>query len=357
MVRKTAILLIHAAYWLSFLSLLFLFFFFTLLMPFPAKHSLQKADIFLWGIRLVTGFAVVPSILSFYSFYILLFKKFLSRKKFLGFFVWGIIVSVFSAMAGAMVESLPFLFGPRFLFGDGYTSSAEILAFMSFLAFVNGIIASVIKGFITWYQEIRLKEVLAKKNYDMELSLLKSKINPHFLFNTINNIDVLITKDAVMASACLNKLADIMRFMLYETNTDSISLDKELDYIQKYIALQKIRMSNPNYIIYSVQGNTEGVFIPPMLFIPFIENAFKHSVNSTTGNVIRVNITVQKDMLTFNCENRSSKNSHHTAPLGGLGNDLIKKRIALLYPGKHVLTVTNDDNMYTVNLQLRYHDH
>ena len=326
-------------------------------MPFPAKHSLQKAGVFLWGMRLVTGFAVIPSILSFYSFYIVLFKKLLSRKKFLGFFVWGIVVSIFSAVVGAAVESLPFLFGPRFLFGDGYSSAVEILAFMSFVAFVNGIIASVIKGFITWYKEIRLKEVLANKNYDMELALLKSKINPHFLFNTINNIDVLITKDAVMASACLNKLSDIMRFMLYETNTDSISLDKELDYIQKYIALQKIRTSNPNYINYTVQGNIEGVFIAPMLFIPFIENAFKHSINSKTGNVISVNITAEKDMLTFNCENRYSNNSHDTAPLGGLGNDLIKKRIALLYPGKHLLTVTNDNNTYTVNLQLHYNGH
>ncbi len=120
----------------------------------------------------------------------------------------------------------------------------------------------------------------------MELALVKSQINPHFLFNTINNIDVLISKDAERASAYLNKLSDIMRFMLYETKPAKIPLPKELTYIEKFIELQKIRTTNEHYVNYSIKGDTANFMIPPMLLISFIENAFKYADNKKVENAI-----------------------------------------------------------------------
>lgn len=150
------------------------------------------------------------------------------------------------------------------------------------------------KGFITWYNDIKTKVELTKKNYEMEIALMKAQINPHFLFNTINNIDGLIQEDSDKASEYLNKLSDIMRFMLYETKTEKIYLAKELAYIGKYIELQKIGTSNPGYVKYEVQGEPANLLVEPMLFIPFIENAFKHTDDKRVENAIKIRFVKER---------------------------------------------------------------
>ncbi|HXU26582.1 MAG TPA: histidine kinase, partial [Bacteroidia bacterium] len=167
---------------------------------------------------------------------------------------------------------------------------------------------------------------------------------------TINNIDVMITKDAAQASAYLNKLSDIMRFMLYETKTEKIPLSKELTYIEKYIDLQKIRTSNINYVNYHVEGDGSNLVIAPMLFIPFIENAFKHAENKKLDNAVNVKLTLSKEMIIFECENKFSEGATNTDEQSGLGNELIAKRLQLLYPNKHTLSVNNKNLTYNVKL-------
>jgi LytS/YehU family sensor histidine kinase len=227
-----------------------------------------------------------------------------------------------------------------------------MLLFMSGLSLVHGIIALVMKGFINWYRDIKIKEELQQKNFATELALVKSQLSPHFLFNTINNIDVLIEKDATRASAYLNKLSDIIRFMLYETKGENIPLQKELAYIDKYIDLQKIRTANTNFIQYTAEGNTAAWSIAPMLFIPFIENAFKHSGNKKTDHAIVIRITAADKALHFHCENHTSENPMIGHKAGGLGNELIAKRLGLLYPGKHTLEMKKENNIFKVQLTI-----
>ena len=172
------------------------------------------------------------------------------------------------------------------------------------------------------------------------------------MFNTINNIDALIAKDAASASAYLNKLSDIMRFMLYETKTEQIPLTKELTYIEEFIALQKIRTTNQHYINYTVQGDAANVIIPPMLFIPFIENAFKHAENKKAENAINIHIDIEKTKITFRCENRFNPSAQRQQDGNGLGMELIKKRLSLMYPGKHNLSINNHMGIYKVELTL-----
>jgi two-component system LytT family sensor kinase len=210
----------------------------------------------------------------------------------------------------------------------------------------------VMKGFITWYGDIKVKVELNKKNYEMELALMKAQINPHFLFNTINNIDMLIQKDAVKASEYLNKLSDIMRFMLYETKTEKIALEKELSYIEKYVELQKIRTTNLNYVKYEVKGSAGNLLIEPMLFIPFIENAFKHAENKKVENAIKVAFVIEKDKIQFECENAYSLDTQLKPEHSGLGNELIQRRLVLLYPNRHTFEVENKNGIYKVNLLL-----
>jgi hypothetical protein len=325
---------------------------FVILASVPAFNKItnSRTDGFLYWIRLMTGFAMIPALISFYSFYTFLFARYLSKRNFLGFCLLGILVSIIAAAIGALAESTRILFGPRFLFDDGYTSAFSILVVMSFGAFVNGIIGAILKGFITWYNDIKPREYLLRKNYEIELNLIKSQLNPHFLFNTLNNIDVLIEKDWKKASGYVKILSDILRFMIYETKTEKIPVSRELMYIEKYIDLQKLRNDNPLFIDYQVIGEPGNRLAEPMLFIPFIENAFKHAGNNTLEHAIRIHFNFTGDDIIFLCENNHLNGHTCEINYSGLGNELIEKHLALLYPGRHKLNITNDNSRYIVRL-------
>ena len=235
--------------------------------------------------------------------------------------------------------------------------ASEIHVFMAFLALVNAACAMVVRGAVSWYDAVKQKEALRNKTHEMELELVKAQLDPHFLFNTINNVDVLIQSDPAKASDYLNKLSAILRFMLFEAKPDRIPLDTELDYIAQYIALQKIRTSNERYVQFSVTGNTSRVEIAPLLFIPFIENAFKHTPNKKLENAIDIAITVEGNKLMFTCQNKPGDSMAQPEAGSGLGNELIKKRLDLLYPDAYTLASGMQKEVYSVSLIISLHDH
>jgi len=312
-----------------------------------AEPALQLVLSFL---KLMGTFTIIPALVSFYMFYGLLFDRYLSQKKITLLCIVGLLVILLAGFSG--FTALNIVTKGIIITHNGFREIALMVAFMSILSLIHGIIALVMKGFITWYGDIKIKQQLQQQQFDTELALVKSQLNPHFLFNTINNIDVLITKDPVVASAYLNKLSDIMRFMLYETKTENICLQKELTYIEKYIDLQKIRSTNHNFVQYNFEGNASQWMIAPMLFIPFIENAFKHSLNKKTDQTIVVQIIVKEKELVFYCENQFSENRITDKEPGGLGNELIEKRLQLLYPGKYSLQRIKEGNIYKVYLSI-----
>ena len=293
-------------------------------------------------------FAIIPSILSYYSFYFLVFPR-LKQRKFLWSFFYALAVSVGTSLFGNFL--IYAFLGIESLTGAKESISVGI-TFISFVSFVTGVVALVTKGFIHWYEELKLKEELQQKNHEMEMALVKSQLDPHFLFNTLNNIDILILKDATEASNYLNKLSDIMRFMLFETKQDEIPLAKELEYIHKYIELQKIRTANANYINFSVTGSPDDKTIAPMVFLPFIENAFKHTTNKKLNHAITIAITIGQDEIRFECTNKFNPDRKLKQQSSGLGNKLIEKRLSLLYPEKHALEIKKEKEQYSINLQI-----
>jgi len=347
--KKIVIVSLHIGYWLLYLLLL------LLIMMCLSIGTNLKTQIFFTDYRFeifLSAFTIIPAILGFYSFYVLLFDKFLIRKNILLLFIFGILASIFiSFISAAIISALHTIgMGPG-VFHEGLRTAVPVMIVIAIIAVLNGGMGLLTKGFIRWYSELKLKEELAQKNFEMELALIKSQINPHFLFNTLNNIDVLISKDADRASLYLNKLSDIMRFMLYETKTDKIPLSKELNYIEKYIELQKIRTSNPDFVDYTITGEENNSQIPPMIFIPFIENAFKHTDNIRNGAGIRIRITIDKNTIIFNCENKYHE-SDTKEEFSGLGNELIMKRLILLYPDRHTLLINKNSDIYSVKLQI-----
>ena len=352
--KKPVIVLLHVGYWIMY-SLLWI----TIIAGFLEGRSSGSASFPQIAERMppFLGFVMSLGMLGFYSFYTFLFSKFFKRKKILLLCTYGLLVSLLGGLIGeialsVMIGGVGDNKGENIFPNHSISEILLIIILLSVNVLANGTIGLVIRGFIASYSDIKLKEDLNKKNYEMELALMKAQLNPHFLFNTINNIDVLIQKDPVKASGYLNKLSDIMRFMLYEIKTEKIELTKELSYIQKYMELQKIRTSNPEYVNYSVKGDVDGLMIAPFLFIPFIENAFKHSENRKTDNSVNVNFVIEKNKIMFHCENNYSNNPQLKPEYGGLGNELICKRLALLYPDKHELEIFNEDNAYKIKLSV-----
>jgi LytS/YehU family sensor histidine kinase len=233
----------------------------------------------------------------------------------------------------------------------GRSTAMIAITAMTLIGIICGIVALVMRGFITWFNEIKLKQMLKEKNQEMEMALIRSQLDPHLLFNTINNIDALILKDAVKASDYLNRLSDIMRFVLYETKADKILLSQEIEYIEKYIDLQKIRTANEKYVRFSVTGSIGKKLIAPMVFIPFIENAFKHTNNKKLENAITIRIIIKEETIQLLCDNKFESASVKQ-PVGGLGNELVQKRLDLIYAGRQVLEVKRSDELYSVNLTI-----
>lgn len=301
-------------------------------------------------------FAFIPSFISYFSYYFILFPKYLKQKKFFLSILYGIMISAGAAVIGYVLLRYFIESGAVTDMDNGgkngRSTAIRVIIIMTFIGIICGVVALVINGFITWFNEIKLKELLKEKNHEMEMELIKLQLDPHLLFNTINNIDALILKDAVAASDYLNKLSDIMRFILYETKTDKILLSREIEYIDKYIALQKIRTANENYVHLSVKGIIGSKCIAPMVFIPFIENAFKHTNNKKLENAITVNIFIKDETIQLVCENKFDSKSKVQHTNGGLGNELIQKRLNLIYAEKHTLEVHKTNELYSINLTI-----
>ncbi len=314
----------------------------------PKHDKLMRIEI------LFAALTLIPATLGFYSFYNLLFNRFLTQKKILLLSLFGILTAYSSGViSGVIMEILAIFNIGHTLFGDGFTSAMEITNVLSFVALLHGVMGLLLKGFITWYDEIKIKADLSKKNFETEMALIKMQLNPHFLFNTIHNIDILIEKDASKASLYLNKLSDIMRFMLYETKTEQIPLQKEWAYLEKYIELQKIRVANPNFVRYNWEGNIEDMWIAPMILIPFVENAFKYAEGLKADDSILIQLRIENKVLYFKCENKYLPITRFDETSSGLGNELIHKRLTLLYADKHTLSVVDKDGLYSVNLQIK----
>lgn len=224
---------------------------------------------------------------------------------------------------------------------------------------VIGAIGLAARAIVEYFNEKDAKKELEKKNLQSELGLLRSQINPHFLFNTLNNIDALIRKDPGRASEVLIKLSVQMRYMLYDSNTDTISLASELEFIKDYISLQKLRFKNQHAVELLIQGNPSGYVISPMLFISFIENAFKHCTDKEQNGAIKISFTFEEgNQLRFSSSNIFvSANVGNKDGSGGIGLDLVKRRLDLLYAGKYKLDIKQESDLFIVNLNIQLNDH
>ena len=282
---------------------------------------------------------IIPGLVAFYLAYAFLFPKYLANRRLLPM-IAGTLLASFLAVS---------VCGPL-LFSTPLRESVVVSVCLVGLALIHMAVAMILRGFIQWYGDISVKEELRQRTREAELALLRAKLDPHFLFNTLNNIDVLIARDATAASLYLNNLSDILRFVLYDAQADRVPLEAELAYVSKYIALQRIRSAHPDFVNWEVIGEPSGWVIAPLLLMPFIENAFKHADRQPQGNTVAVTVTIEETHLEFHCRNRYRKSTSDATH--GLGNTLTQRRLALLYPGRYKLDVSNHDDTYAVLLRI-----
>jgi hypothetical protein len=221
--------------------------------------------------------------------------------------------------------------------------------FMFLIAFI---VSSSSKIVTNWFLAEAIKEEITKQQLQTELSLLKSQINPHFLFNTLNSIYSLSFSDGIKTGNAVMKLSKIMRYTLDEANNNTVLLSQEIEFINNYIELQKIRLTDKTTINIEIDNSEEAsaTRIPPLLFIAFVENAFKYGVSTQHSSVIDIRIGVQDKKVYFNCNNDILPGPRSLEKSTGTGINNVERRLQLLYDTKYEFSTRSTDGKFSVHL-------
>ncbi|MGX1929924.1 sensor histidine kinase [Flagellimonas sp. 2504JD4-2] len=222
-----------------------------------------------------------------------------------------------------------------------------IMAILSAPLFVS----ALLRVYNEWRKNEDLRIKVENEKANSELQFLKTQLNPHFLFNSLNAIYSLSAKNSKDTSEAIINLSELMRYMLYEADKDLVPLRKELEYIKNYVQLQRLRLSDSVNVKLKISGEDRHKVIPPLLFISFIENAFKYGTDYEGKTHVEINLCIENGSIHFNVENkigtyRKKKKS------SGVGLENVKNRLNLLYPESHQLEVKNDGKTYSVTLDL-----
>jgi LytS/YehU family sensor histidine kinase len=324
-------LTIRVAYHICFWAF---FFFLTLITP--EKEGVTLSMKAMTGLRIIM-FGLFP---VYFHFFVL--EKFFYRKKYVVYA--ALFISTMALYIYIFTSFSPFVLDKKI---DYYSSAAFAFFIVMIATSLKVVKRSISERFLL--QEIKAKQV------QTELELLKTQINPHFLFNTLNNLYGMARKQEKATADGIARLSHLMRYMIYDSKVDRISLDKEINQIKRLIELQKLRFSKEDKIDidFKIEGRTKSVLIPPMLMIPFVENAFKHGISLKVPSFIHIQLKVEPEILQLSIRNSchdtlSRKNEFNS----GIGLQNVKRRLELLYPNSHELSTHKTGDVYEVKLVL-----
>ena len=294
---------------------------------------------------------MVPSLIAdlmlvYFNIYYLLPKFLLKNRlwEYLGYTVLTLLINVFISVLD-------------FQEPYDFNKPEEIRFFIDAFFFTlmqTGIIliaAVGIKFFKSYISNQEKMNDLETTNLKTELAFLKNQINPHFLFNSLNNIYVQSRKRPAEASESILLLSDLLRYQLYDCAKEKVLLRNEIDYLKNYLKLDKIRKVKPN-ISFQVYGEPSGILIAPFIFIPFVENAVKHGLIDEENSYLKIIFYIKPNEVNFSIENALPKFPHQSE-VGGIGLKNVKRRLELIYPNQYDLTIENENDKYAVNLKLK----
>lgn len=330
-------ILLHSLFWLLFLGL-----------PITTSIITQMEHPGLEIYLLVYG---AMNILNFYTCFTFVSKNVIKSMRALKYLWWLVpVLIIFTILRHYSGEILDYYY--VYPDEDKYPWYIGMMQYFV-TTLIYTVISVMISFFVGWIKAQQQKDELQKQSQQAEIALLRSQINPHFLFNTLNNLYSLVYRKSDEAPGALMKLSDILRYVLYECNTDKVSLKKELTYIQSYIELQQMRINTQNFIQFNITGNPEGKRISPMLLTTFIENAIKHGNKNVKAPGIIIDINCEDRIFKLQIINYLSENeSINKDPQKGIGMQNVRRRLELIYPERHELSINIRQNAYYVKLTL-----
>ena len=351
--KRLVQIIIHTTAWVCFLVVPFVFY------PRPRDFSFFKE-------RYLSAFFIANNILLIVFYYLntyLFIPKWLERKKFA---IYGITILGLLIFYGCFPRIYHFFFGsfqpamppgmrppgpgskPR-NFQQPLLAPGNIAVFLLIFVFSTGI-----KVISHWLRSEQRNKEIANEKLQAELSFLKAQINPHFLFNTLNNIYALASTQSEKTAPAVMKLSNIMRYVLTEARNDMVTLEKEIQFTTNYIELQKMRLTDRSSIDFTVKGDPLGRHIAPLILLPFVENAFKYGISTREPSPIRILLEIKKDSLYFSVHNHKHINtSLKVSDNTGIGINNSRRRLDLLYDGQYELTIKDEAGEFTVQLNIQ----
>ncbi|CAZ98413.1 Two-component system-Sensor histidine kinase [Zobellia galactanivorans] len=307
--------------------------------------------------RLIAHF-LVPMLfyaIIFYLNFFLLIDKFLFPKKTLRFILINLMAIAFFMFLKELIEDLFFQDLTRKPPGDNTKDGPPIKLFLyvQMISYAAPVLFSIaIKTTKQWMRtEAERKEAINFK-LQTELQHLRYQLQPHFFFNSLNNIYSLVDISPEKAKSTIHSLGKLMRYLLYETNTELVPLSKEIEFMRKYIDLMKLRISDKTEVESSFPVADPSIKIAPLLFISLIENAFKHGVSANRESIISIDMTTQKNTVNFTIENHNFPKEDNDKSGSGIGLKNLEKRLQLLYPNKYTFEKELKTGVYRVHLTI-----
>ena len=322
--------ILHSIFWFAFLL------FFTITEPWENGiiYNLSNSLI-------ITIFYMAIAYINLY----ILIPRFLNQKNFLLYSALLMVVAILLTP----IRSLVIYLKVQETMSNNFQTT--------FLAlFLFGGVTTLFKIVSDWLKHQRVQKELETQTMQNELKFLRSQINPHFLFNTLNNLYALTLKKSDKAPEIVIKLSEMMRYMLYECNEKQVLLEKEINYLRNYLDLEQLRQGENVKINFAILGNINGQTVAPMIFIPFIENSFKHGLNKhLKEGFVDIRIKVLEKHLRLEIENSKPEavpTEFGGKKSGGIGLVNVKRRLNLLYPDQYKLEIKNNPDVYRVELDL-----
>jgi two-component system, LytTR family, sensor kinase len=296
-------------------------------------------------------FLPVKVLFTYFVLYFLL-PRFILKGQYVSFAVIFLFSSFVAGLAQRFVAyQIDFpLFYPQYLKDPFFFFPKIIKTFVGIYPVV--FTAVTIKLLKYWYADKQAQQILTKEKLEAELKFLKTQIHPHFLFNTLNNLYALTLKKSEKAPEMVLKLSELINYMLYECTADEVPLRKEIKFIQNYIAIEKMRYGDKLEVDVRMTGDQLDSKIAPMVILPFVENCFKHGVSEELQQAwVTVQLEVSTDLIIIKVENSKVPGmaNHHGT---GIGIQNVKRRLALLYPGRHELKILDGEETFLVILSI-----
>lgn len=279
-----------------------------------------------------------------YTTLLLVYPRLFKRKKYFLFIPAALLLC---GLVGYINVSVEIFLNPQLKFNLPLFLSQFTMATRYLL------IAFLLQITVDYYRQKEIIKKIELEKINAELSFLKAQVNPHFLFNTLNNLYALILQKSDKSADAVLKLADIMKYILAEGNLDKVTLEKELTLLRNYTELERLRKTDAQ-INFITTGNINGQQITPLLLLPFVENAFKYGLNTVSGNgFVNIDMNISGNQLHFSVENNNPPPSNKEALQSlGIGISNVRKRLDYLYPGKYEMKIAEQPAFFKIDLQL-----